>query len=70
MTLLSAVLLGSVLLYLVAARLACTAPDYRPAAGSGATEADAAAEAGMPDDEAPSAALLAADGSSSGGEHP
>jgi hypothetical protein len=69
MTLLSAVLLGSVLLYLSAARLARTAPDYRPAAGSSATEADAVAEAGMPDDEAPSAALLAADGGSSAGEH-
>ena len=69
MTLLSAVLLGSVLLYLSAARLARMAPDYRPAAGSSAAEADAAAEAGVPDDEAPSASLLAADGSGSAGEH-
>lgn len=65
MTLLSSVLLAAVLLYLSAMRIARTAPDYRPAAGSSGEEADTAADAGAPDGEAPSAALLAESGESS-----
>lgn len=58
MTLLSAVLVVSVALYLAAMRIARTATDYRFAERTEA-DASAAAEAGTPDGETSSAALLA-----------